>query len=86
MKAPLCRVCQHAHYSYEPHVWPQEPSKPKQPKAPKPAVANTAPVANSSVANSSPVANKRYEGWRQRNPDLYRQRQRELMRRKRAAA
>jgi hypothetical protein len=45
-------------------------------------VANTASVANNgaSVANKAP----RWASWRSRNPDLYRERQRDLMRRRRA--
>ena len=67
----------------------------------RPIVANktvaNAPVANEYVANK-PVANaakvanngggngKRWVGWRARNPDLYRERQRDLMRKRRATA
>jgi hypothetical protein len=42
-------------------------------------VANATPVAN-SVANEPVVANgKRYEKWREANPELYKARQREYM-------
>jgi hypothetical protein len=53
-----------------------------------PSVANGDTVANVGVANNKPepVANKapRWATWRSRNPDLYRERQRDLMRRRRA--
>ena len=52
------------------------------PKA-APSVANSETVANNAA---SVVANKapRWATWRSRNPDLYRERQRDLMRRRRA--
>jgi hypothetical protein len=43
------------------------------------AVANTTSVANNTVANKP-----RWATWRSRNPDLYRERQRDYMRRRRA--
>ncbi len=72
MKPPKCRLCAHEHYSYEPHIF-DTPLEPKH-RAVKEIVAN--------VANS--VANTRYQKWREANPDLYRERQRDYMRKKRA--
>ncbi len=44
---------------------------------------NSAGVANNAVANAG-VANKRWAAWRSRHADLYRERQRNLMRQRRA--
>jgi hypothetical protein len=48
-----------------------------------PSVANSETVANNNTAS---VANRppRWAAWRSRHPDLYRQRQRDLMRARRA--
>lgn len=80
MKPPRCRLCHVEHWSYDPHVFRDDVETPKRVAT---VVANT--VAN-TVAVANGVAKKvsvRYQKWREANPELYKQRQRELMRRRR---
>jgi hypothetical protein len=89
MSAPKCRLCGHAHWTNEDHVFPDTPSRVTKKalaseavdKAPRAkAERSEQPVAN--VANSE---SERVQKWRAKNRDRYNARERERMRASRAA-
>lgn len=74
---PICRLCGHAHWSNESHVFDKEPAV-KKTRQKKPA--------KKIKRKSTPADVARVKAWRKKNPEKYKQYQRDLMAKRRAEA
>ena len=87
MDKPKCRVCEHKHWSSEPHVFTEERGKPKTVgERPTKAVGGRRPDKQVRVVTAPRTsATQRVYEWRKQNKERYNAYQKEFMRSKRNA-
>lgn len=85
MSAPKCRICSHEHWSTEPHVFPDTPSRATKAPVAKPDEVK-APRANRPVSQLASAEQLASSTYRHRDPEKRRAYQRDLMRSRRLAA
>jgi hypothetical protein len=80
---PLCKICGHKHYSYEPHIWDDEKKPiPRATTVGPPVIAKevVVPVVTQTKDVTQSVTQKlsnaeRVKAWRKRNPEKSRKAQ-----------
>jgi len=73
----VCRLCEHKHFSTEPHVFDKEPKPDKKPVTKKKA---------KKKKKAAPTDAERVRAWRKKNPKRYNEYQRNYMAKRRAEA